>query len=225
MPGIEGLPSVQIIRDHSNSFVVEFKDHCVLIDAGMDKRSRGIIETIEGIRKMPKAILITHAHLDHINGLARIKDEYADLTVASSEDDKYGVEGKSMLLPKGFMGSLFKFLSVFMKYKGVRVDEILKEGKDYESFKIIETPGHTRGSLSFLLNLDGKNILFCGDLVVNDNDKISFAPKAYNLDKNQIMESLRKVSKIKIDYLLSGHGEPMNKDVNEKIRGFVSQYS
>jgi len=63
--------------------------------------------------------------------------------------------------------------------------------------------------------------LFTGDLIINEEDKLSLAPKEFNFDKNQILESLKKISEIKLDYLLPGYGEAVKEKVNEKIRDFV----
>ncbi|MDI6806487.1 MAG: MBL fold metallo-hydrolase [Candidatus Aenigmarchaeota archaeon] len=222
MAVIEALPKVQMIKNYSNSFVVEFDKHCILIDAGMDKKAKEILEAIEKVGKNPKAVLITHGHLDHINGLAKLKEEYPDLVVVSSEEDKNAVEGKEILLPKGFKGFLYKFLSVFMKYKGVKVDKNLRDGEIFEKIKAIETSGHTKGSLSFLLRTDNKNILFAGDLVINKENKLSLAPEEFNFDKNQIFKSLKKISEIRLDCMLPGHGEAVKEKVNEKIRDLFS---
>jgi|YelNatPaOPRAMG01_1025707.scaffolds.fasta_scaffold78501_1 glyoxylase-like metal-dependent hydrolase (beta-lactamase superfamily II) len=216
------LPEIQMIKNYSNSFVVVFKDYCVLIDAGMDKKAEEIVEAIRKTGKKPKFALITHAHLDHINGLARIKEEYPELIIASSQEEKNAVEGKEMILPKGMKGLFFKIFSPFIGYRGVKVDRILKE-ENFENFKVIATPGHTKGSLSFLLKISGKNALFAGDLILNKENKLCLAPEEFNFDKNQIIESLKKISEIKIDFLFPGHGEAIKENVNQKIKNFLSQ--
>ena len=218
---IEILPQIHMIKNYSNSYVIQFKDHCVLIDCGMDKKAKEILEAIEKTGKELKTILITHGHLDHINGLARIKERFPKAIVASSEEDKNAVEGKKTLLPKGFKGFIYRFLSIFIKYKGVKVDKTLREGK-FENFEVISTPGHTKGSLSFLLKVEGRNVLFVGDLVLNKENKLSLAPDEFNFDRRKIIESLKKISKIKVDYLFSGHGEVVKENVNEKLNKFIS---
>ena len=217
------VPAIQMVKNYSNSFVVEFKDYCVLIDAGMDKKAKEIIEAIKKTGKRLKFVLITHAHLDHINGLAKIKEEYPDLIITSSQEEKNAVEGKEMIFPKGMKGFLFRIISPFMGYKGVKVDKILKEGK-FENFKVLATPGHTKGSLSFLLKISGKNVLFAGDLILNKEDKLCLPPEEFNFDRNQIIESLKKISKIKIDILLPGHGEAIKESANLKIKDFLSSF-
>ena len=220
---VQILPEIYMTKDHSNSFIVDFKDYYVLIDAGMDKKAKEILELLERLGKKPKAILITHGHLDHTNGLAKIKEKYPDLIVASSKEDINSVEGTDIIFPKGFKGFFFKIMMPLMGYKGVKVDEILEDSKTFENFEIIETSGHTKGSLSFLLKIGGKTALFCGDLILNEKNKLSLASDEFNFDKNKILESLKKISEIKFDYLLSGHGEAIKENVNEKIKEFLSK--
>ncbi len=215
------LPNVRMVKGYSNSYAIEFDDYWILIDAGMDRKAKEIIEILEERKKEVKAILITHAHLDHINGLAKIKERFPKALVCCSEAEKNAVEGKEMILPKGFKRYLFKFLSFFIRYRGVKVDRILEEGK-FLDFEIIKTPGHTEGSLSFLLKLKGRNLLWVGDLVVNEENKLGLAPKEFNWDEKEIVNSLRKILRIRIDCLLPGHGEVIKEKVNERLESFVS---
>ncbi|MGC8812720.1 MAG: MBL fold metallo-hydrolase, partial [Candidatus Aenigmatarchaeota archaeon] len=75
------------------------------------------------------------------------------------------------------------------------------------------------------LKVDNKNVLFVGDLILNKENKLCFAPEEFNFDKNQITESVKKISKLKIDLLLPGHGEPIKENANQKIKDFLSQAS
>jgi glyoxylase-like metal-dependent hydrolase (beta-lactamase superfamily II) len=219
---IEVLPKVHMIKNHGNSFVIEFEDHCVIVDTGMDKKAKEILEAVEKTGKKPKAVLITHGHLDHINGLAKLKEKYPNLIVASSEEDRSSVEGRQMLLPKGIKGIVFKIFMPFMGFKGTKVDKILTDGETFENMKVIETSGHTKGHLSFLFKAGSKNVLFSGDLVLNEKNKLSLAPNEFNFDKSKIVESLKRISRMKIDCLLPGHGEPVIEKANEKIKNFIS---
>jgi glyoxylase-like metal-dependent hydrolase (beta-lactamase superfamily II) len=199
------LPNVYMISDYSNSYIVEFKNHLIIIDAEMDKKAKELIKAIEKIGKRPKAILITHAHLDHINGLAKLKEKYPEAEVVSSEEDKAAIEGKKVLLPKGIKGFFFKLAMPFMRYKGVKVSKTFRE--KYGEFKIIRTPGHTKGSVSLLF----KKVLFCGDLIINSKG-LSLPGKEFNLDEKQMIESVKKISNIEFNWLLPGHGNPVKKE-------------
>jgi glyoxylase-like metal-dependent hydrolase (beta-lactamase superfamily II) len=211
------LPNVYLIQGYSNAYIVEFEDHLVLVDAGMDKKAKELIEAIEKTGKKPAAVLITHGHLDHINGLAKLKEKYPEMKILASEEDRAAVEGKEYLLPKGIKGFFFRLLTPFM-YKPVKIDETLPSV--YKEFKTINTPGHTKGSVSFLFN----NVLFCGDLLINSEKGLCLPPKEFNLDRNQLIESIKQVSTLQFDYLMTGHGSEVS-EAKRKVEDFIKTLS
>jgi glyoxylase-like metal-dependent hydrolase (beta-lactamase superfamily II) len=215
------LPNITMIQGNSNSYLIASDGHHILIDTGMDKNAKEILGAIESYGNALEHIFITHGHIDHTNGLYILKERYPDAIVASSQDDMDSIEGRSTILPKGIMGYLFKVLTLFMRHKGVNVDRILKDGETYENFKVIASPGHTAGSLCLLLETDGKTILFSGDSIINSKNGLSLSPKDFNQDERQMLDSLRKIYKTKIDILLPGHGDPVMENVNQKIEEFI----
>jgi len=208
------LEKVYMMKNYSNAYIVEFEDHLILIDTGMDKKAKELIEAIGKTGKEPRAVLITHAHLDHIAGLSKLKEKYPNIKIVVSEEERAAVEGKEYLLPKGIKGFFFRLCMPFM-YKSVNVDETLKE--EYEQFKVIKAPGHTKGSVCFLLD----KLLFCGDLIVNTEKGLDIPPEEFNFDRNQLIESIKKISELDFNSLLPGHGEVV-KEPKEKIKSFLS---
>lgn len=83
-----------------------------------------------------RAVYCTHHHADHIGGLADLLDEFPGITVYGYESDKRRIPGMNGLLNEG---------------SKVRIGNI--EGL------AMHTPGHTTGSLCFLI----EDALFTGD--------------------------------------------------------------
>ena len=54
----------------------------------------------------------------------------------------------------------------------VRVDGTLADGKTLAwgpaAIRAISTPGHTDGSLSYLVEVDGRRVVFCGDAIYDE---------------------------------------------------------
>ncbi|MEM5852752.1 MAG: MBL fold metallo-hydrolase [Candidatus Aenigmatarchaeota archaeon] len=212
------LNNLFMIKNYSNCYVIQFEDHSIVVDAGMDKKAKGLLEVLERVKK-PEAVLITHAHLDHINGLAKLKEKFPEIKFFCSEKAKQAVEGKEILLPKGLERFFFKFLTFFVRYKPVEA-EAIKES--FEAVKVFETPGHTNGCISFLLEVDEKKVLFCGDLLINQRG-LSLPPSNFNFNEKLQIESINKILKLDWDWLLPGHGEVLTEKT--KIKEFLEKFS
>lgn len=126
----------------------------IIIDLGGDYD-----EVFEYIKKQDgnlKFILNTHGHFDHIAGEAVMQSKGIDTPVYMSERDLFLANG----LPE-----IMSSHGVKNPYPPVKISKFIDEtstpylGK--YPIKILETPGHTPGSLCFIID----NILFSGDTV------------------------------------------------------------
>jgi glyoxylase-like metal-dependent hydrolase (beta-lactamase superfamily II) len=160
---IEGLP---LWIAETNAWIVAPSGpggECVLIDAPPDPSA--IVGRLQhhGLRLV--ALLSTHGHLDHIGGVG---------TVARSQDEDVPVHihsgDKHMLLdPVGTSGGFANFLD--QQELDLRPPELvygLDDGQKVSgagmTFTAIHTPGHTKGSVCFLLDVEGEApVLFSGD--------------------------------------------------------------
>lgn len=132
----------------------------IVIDPG-DEVVR-ILDLIGRYKLNVKAIISTHAHIDHVGGLARLY-QYTAAPVMMHSDDLplyHGMEAQA-----AFLG--------LRSPEVVEVHQLLKEGDvlQWGGFQanVIHTPGHTPGSVSLYLPGDGENSaltqaqLFAGD--------------------------------------------------------------
>lgn len=120
----------------------ETKD-CAIIDAGGDAGK--ISAAVESMQGNPKYLLLTHGHFDHVGGVKEICSKYDIPFYISKTDEEYMEKDNSVFgtLPKA---------SGYLKE-----GDVVKLGS--REIKVIETPGHTKGGLCFLIY--GK--LFTGD--------------------------------------------------------------
>ena len=156
----------------------------VVIDPGPDNERhlrRVLAEATAGDRRLA-SILLTHRHLDHSAGAARL----AEMSGAPVQ----AADPASRLGPEGFAGG----------------DVITAAGCD---LRIVATPGHSADSVSLLLPADGA--LFTGDTVLGRGTTV-IAQDGNLGDYLRSLARLRELAEAhEVRLLLPGHG-PMHAD-------------
>jgi len=71
--------------------------------------------------------------------------------------------------------------------------------------KFLSTPGHTEGSVSVVVEVDGKTYAIVGDAIPTVENYETMTPPAINIDKRLAMESMKRILKV-ADYVIPGHG-------------------
>jgi hydroxyacylglutathione hydrolase len=134
-----------------------------------------LIKSLEGTN--PRYILMTHNHFDHTGALKSLKSRLQVPVCAHSKDAVQLPAALDILLHDG---------------ETLRVGDI--------DLKVLHTPGHTPGSLCFLLD----KILFSGDTLFPHGPGKTASPAAFR----QIVESLEaKIFLLPEDTLIyPGHG-------------------
>jgi glyoxylase-like metal-dependent hydrolase (beta-lactamase superfamily II) len=79
----------------------------------------------------------------------------------------------------------------------------LADGETVRDLRVIATPGHTPGHVSFL---DGEGTLLVGDLVGSHEGHLERAPAAFTFDALQAEESIHKIARLDARRFLFAHG-------------------
>lgn len=136
---------------------------CVLVDAPPEPDV--ILERLAHHRLRLVALLTTHGHVDHVGGISTVvRAQPAPPPVHLHQADRH-----MLLDPVNAGGALGEALAA--QGLDVRPPELVYDLDDGQkvsgaglSFTAIHTPGHTRGSTCFLLEVDGEPpVLFSGD--------------------------------------------------------------
>ena len=177
-----------------NSYLLTDKlsKKCVLVDPGDEAQK--IINYINEKHFLPIAIINTHAHLDHIGAISEIKAEYSIPFYLHIEEkpilDSYLVSCRMFGMKPAESPSVDEWLNA----SGELLIGPFK-------FLIIETPGHTPGGCSFLID----DIIFVGDTLFQGSIGLTYLPGGDRkiLDKS-LIKLINKLNPKTTVY--SGHG-------------------
>lgn len=188
----------------------------VLIDCGMNI---SLIQNITNKGLDPTNIqhcIITHCHIDHIAACDKILDLNDEVKFYAHELDAPPIEelGHEQKTAASWYGVSYTPIKLYKKF--TKDVEILSLGS-YD-FKCVHTPGHTPGSISVLLEIHGKKVLFGQD--IHGPFYESFGS---NLEDYQ--ESMEKLLELEPDILCEGHFgivKPAH-EVEKYIKNYMQQ--
>ena len=169
-----GIKIFTIGAFETNTYLITKGNNAVLVDPGLD-----LISIIDEIKKYHiEAILITHGHIDHIDGCGLV-----DAPIYVGKADLVNFTDLSRSLYK-MTGIKPKYDASKLKLIGVDDNEVIT--LENFSFKVLHTPGHTDGSCCFLYY---KN-LFSGDTLFNGSiGRVDFPTGSVR----KMKESLQKI--------------------------------
>jgi glyoxylase-like metal-dependent hydrolase (beta-lactamase superfamily II) len=181
----------------------------VLIDSGLGTGFERMTRNIESIGFDPariSTVIVTHCHVDHVGGAALFQERFGARIVMHAEDAKIVGRGDQTLTAAFCFKIDFQPLHVDVEMQGE--EESLAFGD--RKVVCVHTPGHTPGSLSAYLDMDGLRILFAQDIG---------APllKEFNCDPAAWMKSIQRLLALDADIICDGHsGAYGPKDVVEQ---------
>jgi glyoxylase-like metal-dependent hydrolase (beta-lactamase superfamily II) len=216
--GIHRVDEASANMAHSNVYLLIEGDELTVIDTGTAGNAKKIVDYVQKIGRQPSnvsTIILTHCHMDHAGSVKELKD-LTGAKVAVHEEDADYVSGKKPLpKPKNI---LFRAFSSFIKLTPVQPDIILKDNDKIGPLTVIHTPGHTLGSIALLDG--GKKVLFAGDALRFDGEKLSGSSELFTLDMKKAKESIGKISALSFDVMLCGHGEPLKPNASEAVKKY-----
>lgn len=186
----------------ANAYVISLGGKKVLVDAGTEGSGRKIVDFFTKNGSKPDYVLITHYHMDHVGGLKLIYDTFRPAIYAPGVEVPVIQGRQKMEVAPGFLPRLVASVSKAKPVEDVRDVATFS----LEGLKVIETPGHTPGSTSFLL--EQERLIFSGDAISTDGGKAS-VNRRFTYDQAKALESFDKVMGMKPITILPGHGEPL----------------
>ncbi|MEW6006792.1 MAG: MBL fold metallo-hydrolase [bacterium] len=189
-----GLKTFCVGDYETNCYLIFDKNNAILIDPG--GREEQILYFLYSHKLLLKYIINTHGHIDHIMGDDEIRKETkAELLIHFKDKEMLS---NPLLNLSGFFGSSMKFKEA---------TRTIKEGEIITlsdiSLKVMETPGHTPGSISLISD----DAIFCGDTIFSNGIGRTDFPGG---DHKTLINSIKKLLNFPDNTILyPGHGNPI----------------
>jgi glyoxylase-like metal-dependent hydrolase (beta-lactamase superfamily II) len=232
MPGVQITSGIRRLGPGlANAYLLEEAGEITIVDTGapaywnaLPGELAAMGRTLDDVR----AVVLTHAHTDHIGFAERIRRERG-VPVSVHELDVPLTQRPSY--PK-WNGSLnivaaLRFLAFALGHGMARVPPILEvsifgDGATLDvpgSLRVIHVPGHSEGMVALLC--PSRDAIFVGDAFVT-LDVISGASgpriSPFNVDARRAYESLSRLERVDASLVLPGHGEAWTGGLSEAVR-------
>lgn len=177
-------------------FVVDNDKNTVIIDPGANPAR--VNQLLEENELVPKAILLTHGHFDHIGAVKGIKAKHPEVRVYIGEKDV-------PMLSSALDNRNWRMHIDPKDYEGLSADVPVHDGDEITvgglTFKAMETPGHTLGGMCYIC----EDCIFSGDtLFRHECGRCDLEGGDYS----EMLRSLKRLHDLKGDYnVLPGHDE------------------
>ncbi|MCC9195721.1 MBL fold metallo-hydrolase [Arthrobacter sp. zg-Y820] len=222
----EGIHRIE--HAYVNTYLVEDDNGLAIIDAGLPGMWPELVRAVKELGYGPgsvSALVLTHAHFDHVGTAARIRQKFRTPILVHDADRyiaahpyRYEHENNRFLYPVRYPRSI-PYLGAMTAAGALNVrgvTDVHSLGGDSGSSlpgrpRILHTPGHTAGHVA--LHYPERDALICGDSLVTLNPYTGakgpqIVSGAATANSPEALESLGLLAKTKAPLLLTGHGEP-----------------
>ena len=232
---VEGVHRIE--DSYTNWFIIEGDGRLAVVDAGVrpswDSLSAALL-TLGRQHAEVEALVLTHAHFDHIGFAERARSRLG-VPVWVHENDvpltkqprQYGHE----LSPLRYVATQPKALRIVVSFLRTKAfwPQPMAEVRRYSSDgtlpvpgspRIVFTPGHTLGHCS--LHLPERDVVISGDALVTLDPYTGWGgprtvARAATADSERALASLEPLAKTGAATLLPGHGEPRTYGVERAV--------
>ena len=218
-PGVHMVPSVRLSRVY-----LIVGESLALVDSGLPWNPSGIVKYIRAIGRDPselRQILVTHSHPDHTGGTLSLVKATGALVAAHRSDTKLLKGNRKILAYIGQMGKVGAPLPFMRK---APVASLVDDGDVlpiHGGMRVIHTPGHTAGSVCYLLEDQG--VLFSGDTIFSDGQHLSRSVPFPGYDRERYIKSLKRLSDLSFEGVCGGHGDPLLSGGGEELRDLLRE--
>ena len=178
---------------------------CAVIDPGDEPERIEALMATTGCT--PVMILLTHGHFDHCTGVAGLLEKWPDLPVYIHEADVTDSSGSELT---------FRRLDEKNQRYWHEGDTLTVGGL---TLRVMETPGHSRGSVCLLV--EGQGVIFSGDTLFRGNCGRCDFPGG---DYRAMLRSLARLGRLEGQYqVYPGHEAATDMEYERKYNPYMKQ--
>lgn len=197
----------------TNCYVLSHESKCIIFDPGSEGDQ--LVSWLQENKLEPLAILLTHAHFDHIGAVGSLKQTF-NIPVYLHKEEEAWLEN-----PKLNGSSRFGMGAITAPSADVLIGKEKELTVGSFTFKLLHTPGHSPGSVSYYFEEGGA--LFAGDtLFMGSIGRTDLAGGNHQVLIDSINEKIMSLPEETI--VLPGHGPATSiiteMDSNPFLNGF-----
>ncbi len=180
------------------AYVVVRGGEATVVDTGTSGSAGAILESLEGLGLGWGAVghvVLTHNHPDHIGSASAVADAAADATFYAGAGD-------------------ITSLSVPNETVVVGDDSIVM------GLEVVETPGHTPGSISVYDRAGG--LMVVGDALNVDGEDVTGPNAQFTADMEEAWASVAKLAGFDFEALGVGHGGALTTGAGAKVKALAA---
>jgi glyoxylase-like metal-dependent hydrolase (beta-lactamase superfamily II) len=191
-------------------YLIDGGSELALIDVGAGMGAPAIIENVKSDGFDPariRHVILTHGHGDHAGGASRMRKLLGEPAIYASggiAEALRRADEKAISLEAAKQAGIYP---MDYRMEPCPIDHELEEGATISvgdlKLTVFDTPGHSDGHVSLLLEDSGQRMLFAGDVIFFGGKVL--LQNIHDCRLDSLIGSLRKLRQLDVTALLPGH--------------------
>ncbi len=159
-------PSLWVYHGEVNVGVVTDRDQALLFGFGLGEVQEAL--AAQGVRRVAR-VLLTHYHRDEVGALAYGAAPEAAVVAPAAERDLLENPAAYWDNPYYRWRTFSQLARYLVPAQPTALTEVCRPGDRFTwgpaTITVLDTPGHTEGSVSYLVEVEGRRVIFSGDVI------------------------------------------------------------
>lgn len=219
VPGILHVPTSRT----DNAFLIEGDDGLTLVDVGRSAAVSVLLRALTELGAEParlRRIVLTHAHPDHVQGVAEMREHTGASILIHSADADWLRAGRVPASGRSGAGARRYDATAAGGWTAVEPSATVEDGELIAGcgLRVIHTPGHSPGHIALLHEPTGAVLV--GDAVFHSG-KLGYGPATFAAEPDARASAAARIP-ADVSAVGFGHGAPLTGPDVEAFRAFLA---